>query len=376
VACVQKRHLKEKVFHFKPPSLALFVRNPLLTGSFIVIKFLCSKDFYISLAAIVGPKSVETMLKRFTALMIFALPALVWGQQDIQFTQFMNNKLFYNPGFAGMNGSICANLTHRSQWAGFDGAPTTQNLNIDMPIKRINSGVGLVIVNDQIGYFQDISAGLVYSYHLKLGEGTLGLGLMGNFINKGLASGEWITPDGTPADQDQSIAGFNNSTMTVDLNFGAYYQSDKLWGGISSARLIEADAELDNAGGGVTQFRNTRHYFFAGGYTWEIPNSNWALQPNILLKTTFSSPLAFDINASALYNNKIWGGLTYRNQDAFAVMVGYNILPSLKLAYSYDITTSDLSANSGGSHEIFLSYCFKIEIPPRERGDYKDPRNM
>ena len=316
------------------------------------------------------------MRRRFTALMLFALPLGLLAQQDIQFTQFMNNKLFYNPGFAGMNGSICANLTHRSQWAGFEGAPTTQNLNFDMPIKAINSRVGLVIVNDQIGYYQDISAGLVFSYHLQLGEGTLGLGLMGNFMNKSLASGEWITPDGTGADQDASIAGFNTSTLTVDLNFGGYYKSEKIWAGISSARLIQAEAELDNNSGGVTQFRNARHYFFAGGYTWDIPNSNWALQPNILVKTTFSSPLAFDLNASALYNNKIWGGLSYRNQDAFAVMVGYNILPSLKLSYSYDITTSDLSANSGGSHEIFVSYCFKIEIPPRQRGDYKDPRFM
>jgi hypothetical protein len=72
--------------------------------------------------------------------------------------------------------------------------------------------------------------------------------------------------------------------------------------------------------------------------------------------------------------DKIYGGLGYRNQDALSLMAGYQILPSLRLAYSYDITTSALSGYSGGSHEIFLNYRFNIEIPEKVPGSYRNVR--
>jgi hypothetical protein len=61
-------------------------------------------------------------------------------------------------------------------------------------------------------------------------------------------------------------------------------------------------------------------------------------------------------------------------QDAIGTMIGYQFSPALKAGYSYDIALSDLSGRAAGSHEVFLQYCFKIEIPPRQKGSYKNPR--
>jgi len=296
------------------------------------------------------------------------------AQQDIQFTQFMHNRLLYNPGYAGSRGSICLDLLHRSQWVGFEDAPTTQNFNADIPLSFLHGGVGLIITNDQIGFFQDISAGLAYAYQMQLGQGKLGLGLMVDFKNKALRSGEWIAPDGTNGGTDPSIIAPGSSALSPDLNFGAYYEEERFWGGISSTRLIEGNFALPNQSGGETQFRSTRHYFLMGGYNWYIPNTNWAVLPAVMMKSDFAGPSTFDLNVNAMYNNRVWGGVTYRTQDALAVMAGAYILPSLKLGYSYDITLSDLANSSSGSHEIMLGYCFKIEVPERERGSYRNPR--
>jgi hypothetical protein len=46
----------------------------------------------------------------------------------------------------------------------------------------------------------------------------------------------------------------------------------------------------------------------------------------------------------------------------------------LKLGYSYDHTLSDISAQGGGSHEVMLGYCFKIERPEKIPGSYRNPR--
>jgi hypothetical protein len=32
-----------------------------------------------------------------------------------------------------------------------------------------------------------------------------------------------------------------------------------------------------------------------------------------------------------------------------------------------------LRNSSSGSHEIMMTYCFTIEIPPKEKGSYRNP---
>lgn len=305
------------------------------------------------------------------ALILFG--GLLVAQQDVQFTQFTQNKMLYNPGYTGQRGSICLDLLHRSQWVGVENAPTTQNFNADIPIGFLHGGLGLVVTNDQIGFFQDISFGLSYAYQMQVGAGKLGLGLMVDFKNKALTSGDWLAPDGTSGTTDAAIAADGSTALAPDLSFGAYYESEKVWFGVSSSRLIESNFELGNQLGGAAAFRGKRHFYFMGGYNWMIPNTNWEIQPALLAKSDFAAPIVADFNLNALYNNRIWAGVSYRTQDAFAVMAGYYLLPALKLGYSYDLTISDISG-SGGSHEIMLGYCFKIEIPERIKGSYRNPR--
>jgi len=312
-------------------------------------------------------------MKRLLSATVAGLIAtFAFGQQEIQLTQFMNNKLYFNPGVAGSSGSICINAAHRTQWAGFENAPSTQNINAEIPIDAILGAISVNIVNDKIGFFQDIKFGLGYAYQMNLANGTLGLGLSVDFINKSLSGGEWIPPD--QGASDPSLGKFGSSSMTPELNFGVYYQSSTFYAGVSSRELLAAQSTLDNNVGSVTQIQLKRTYFVMGGYNWNIPNTPITVTPALLAKTDLSGPLQLDINASALYNNKIWGGVTYRLQDAFAIMAGYYIMPDLRVSYSYDITTSALKTASSGSHEIMLNYCFKIEIPPREKGYYRNPR--
>ncbi|MEL0026834.1 MAG: type IX secretion system membrane protein PorP/SprF, partial [Schleiferiaceae bacterium] len=99
---------------------------------------------------------------RKTRLALFAMlcSSALWAQQDVQFTQFANNKIFYNPGVIGSGDAICLSAAHRSQWVGFDNAPTTQNFNANVPLDVIGGGLSLNFTNDMIGFFQDVTAGI------------------------------------------------------------------------------------------------------------------------------------------------------------------------------------------------------------------------
>lgn len=317
-------------------------------------------------------------MKKIRLLFVAGLfTVTAFAQQDIQFTQFMNNKLYYNPGVAGTSGSICFNGVYRSQWVGFDNAPTTQNINAEIPIKFLRGAAMLSITNDQIGFFQTIKFGLGYAYNMSLAGGTLGLGLQVDFLQRGMTSGTWIPPDDIN-DGSLAVTGEDNSAIVPELNFGAFFTRPDFYIGISSSQLLAAKTELNGMltgqTGQVAQIKGERHYFLMGGYNWDIPNTAIQLQPATMIKSDFKGPIQADINVSALYNNKVWGGLGYRLQDAFSLMLGYYILPSLRLSYSYDLTTSALKTASSGSHEVMINYCFKITIPEKEPGYYRNPR--
>jgi type IX secretion system PorP/SprF family membrane protein len=309
------------------------------------------------------------MKKTRIALFAILCSSALWAQQDVQFTQFANNKIFYNPGVTGAGDAICLSAAHRSQWVGFDNAPTTQNFSANIPLNFLHGGLALNFTNDMIGYFQDITVGVGYGYQMNLAGGTLGLGLRADFRNKNVTSGVWAPPQTM---NDPSLVALGSTSMATDLSFGAYYQQETWYAGLSSTRLLETKDILNATGGSANaQIRGQRHYYFMGGYNLDLGNGV-VLQPAAMVKTDLVTT-QLDINAAATYNNQIWGGVTYRVYDALAIMAGYQITKDLRATYSYDLTTSSLAKSSSGSHEIMMSYCFTIEIPPKEKGSYRNP---
>jgi len=310
---------------------------------------------------------------RKTRLALFAMlcSSALWAQQDVQFTQFANNKIFYNPGVIGSGDAICLSAAHRTQWVGFDNAPITQNFNANVPLDIIRGGLALTVTNDMIGFFQDITAGIGYGYQMSLSGGTLGLGLRVDFRNKGISSGTWAPPQ-TMNDQSLINLTGNTSSMATDFNFGAYYSHSNWYAGLSSTRLIETKDLLPSTfGSQMAQIRGQRHYYLMGGYDIDLQNG-FILQPAMMIKSDLITT-QLDLNVAASYNNEIWGGVTYRVYDALSIMAGYQITKDLRATYSYDLTTSNLRTSSSGSHEIMMSYCFTIEVPPKERGSYRNP---
>ncbi len=303
----------------------------------------------------------------FTAVVCAGLVSTSFAQQDPQFTQYMFDRLSINPGVAGTSGNICATALLRQQWTGFDGAPKTGLINIHSPIDKISSGVGLSVYFDQLGQLKTNAVRLHYSFHRRLGAGTLGIGVYGGMISRTLGS-DWISVD--PVADDAAIPDNGTSASGFDLGAGVYYVNPKFWLGLSSTQL--PSTQLD-----AVSIQNARHYYAQAGYKWDIEPNKWQLQPSILVKSDAAST-QLDLNATMLYNKAIWLGVTYRTEDAIAPMIGYqhdaaNGKSSYKIGYSYDLTTSELKNYSSGSHEVMLNYCFKI-VPVPKREIYRNVR--
>ena len=301
------------------------------------------------------------MKKIITSASLVVFSVVAFAQQDAQFTQNFMNRLAVNPGYAGINGSICAFTLYRTQWVGFDGQPQTGLLSLDAPIgAKKNMGLGLTIQTDKLGYMNNFYGKLAYSYHLELGPGKLGLGLEAGAINNSI-NGAWLAPDGTDGATDSNIptSGTNKAGTTYDVGFGAYYDiPDKLYVGIASSHLPA------NPNGAYYDL--ARHYYITAGYDYAIGTS-LVLKPSVFVKTDAAST-AVDINLVAMYNSLVWAGVSYRLKDAIAPMIGvqYKVGPgTLRFGYSEDVTTSAIKTYSSGSHEIMLGYCFNVTPKPK-----------
>jgi type IX secretion system PorP/SprF family membrane protein len=287
----------------------------------------------------------------------------MFGQQDAQITQFMNTKLTYNPGYAGSNGGICANALYRQQWTSFPGAPKTVLLNIDGLLLK-KHGLGLVVMNDAIGLTQTTYARLAYAYQLKLGDGKLGLGLDAGILTNSL-NGELKTPEPGKVDPKLGPGNANFNSTGLDLGLGLYYSvPGKYYAGISTSHIPASKLKSKDF-----SYKVARHFYVVAGYNFQFKNPDHAIMPQLLVKSDVSST-QFDINAMYKYKNMVSAGLTFRQTDAVALLLGYDFpatsqLKGLRIGYSYDYTLSSLNVKSQGSHELSLGYCYYIVIKPK-----------
>ena len=302
-------------------------------------------------------------IRNVVLILFFSLSLTgLFAQQDKLITNFMYDKMSINPGKTGidMNNSICATSIYRNQWDKVNGAPNSAVLNIEGNFSRLfKGGLGLAFYHDAIGFSRQNNLLLNYSYPIQIGNvGVLGLGLGIGIINYGIEP-NWVPP--TTANDLSLPVGF--AATNLDANFGAYFQGKDFYAGLSSTHLSESLLEKSVAG--LDQnYQTARHYYLMGGKTFDDV-LNGKIDAQVLMRTDLVK-LSFDLNARYFYSlndHDLYGGISYRNSDAIAVLFGYSPIDRFTVGYSYDITINKLSSVSRGSHEILFKYCFNLPEP-------------
>lgn len=324
------------------------------------------------------------------SLMIVGFSCVGMAQQEAQFTQYMFNRLSYNPGYAGSSGSICASVMYRNQWLGLQldspaptvaagSAPVDYLFQFDMPVKFLHGGIGLWVQQDNIGYHKTFSGAFDYAFRIYWGPGNLAAGVEATFANASFDMSQLYGSDDLSGDYRNPLAGGGDPLLTgdqeasdflVDVSTGLYYQvPGAYYFGVSVKNLLAAESD-------VLKWKNARNLYLMGGYEYVLPaNPSFKLKPSALIKTADFSTLQFDLTCLLDYQNLLWGGLSYRFQDAVSFLAGVNY-QHFKLGLAYDLTTSRLGTYkkglSAGSLEVYLRYCFKVIIPPKPPTVYRN----
>lgn len=289
------------------------------------------------------------------------------SQQAPMFTNYSNSYTTVNPGFGGLSEGINVMGIYRDQWTGFKDmegnsvAPKTMLFSGDMPVPLLKGGASLAIMSDKIGFEDNINVNLGYSFHVDLGGGTLGIGLALNMINRTVDFDKFIPT----VENDPALPKGEQDAMLVDANFGLFWQiPETFYVGLSATNLFESKGkELLSSATSSASFVGDRTFYLMAGYEYQFNNPVFKLLPSMIIMSDIAST-QFNIGTKLLYNNKVWGGINYRFQESVAAMVGFKF-KDIQISYSYDINTMGIAVQ--GSHEICVSYLFKMDLEKSPR---------
>jgi type IX secretion system PorP/SprF family membrane protein len=235
---------------------------------------------------------------------------------------------------------------HRSQWVGWDGAPTTQFLSVHAPVARKHIGIGGNMSYDRIGSRTNFTAMANFAYHMQLNAKDLRLSLG---ASAGLNSNQYNFTSLIVTDQTDPTFLTANSSLKPNIGLGAYLYSKRAYLGVSVPHILKSSID-----GNTSNSFLQRHVFAAAGYAFPI-STVFDLKPSVLLKYTANAPTTIDFNLSAYFYKRFWVGGLYRMNESLGVNTSYQINDKLMVGYAFDFPFNKLSYKNWGSHEIVIS---------------------
>ncbi len=301
-----------------------------------------------------------------TLLFLISIGFILKAQESAHFSQGVFNQGFVNPAYAGSVGLFQATGVVRMEMVGFEGNPTTTVLNVNGPIDVLHGGVNLSVYNAQMGYYKTPGVNIGYAFRFPLLKGSLSFGLYGGFVSTTIDNASWRYPDGS---SDPAVPTKDDGATSPDFGFGAYYNDDKLFIGLSCVHLLETKITKTELASKLP-----RVFYLMGGYRFLLSDPNFEVRPSLYISTDLSIA-HYTANAHVFYRNKLWGGLSYRLNEAVIANFGFELFGGVKIGYSYDFITTKARASAKGSHEILVNYNFTISTEKKKQ-QYRSVRYL
>ncbi|HUW92645.1 MAG TPA: type IX secretion system membrane protein PorP/SprF [Bacteroidales bacterium] len=309
------------------------------------------------------------VLKIIIMLMLLAMMPPVKGQQFPMYSQYLMNGFLLNPSYAGSDGYSTVGLTVREQWLGFPESPSTYaaafqtrilrdsyitrstsvRKKIDRPTKGGRVGVGGYLFSDRNGIMKRTGLQMAYAYHLPLSEERqLSFGLSLSAYQYFVDINGALMPDDV---NDEFLNNYDQVVYIPDANFGISYATPKYYIGYSMTNLFRGTLMIGN--GGENSNSQLGHYFLTGGVRFYIPETEWMIEPAIMLKSSDMLFKAFqmDLTTRVYYKQEYWMGLSWRTNDAIILLTGFKV-DRFYIGYAFDFTLSDIRSQTYGTHEL------------------------
>lgn len=326
------------------------------------------------------------MLRSLSLIVFFSICFLglqfnAFGQ-DPQYSQYYAAPLYLNPAMAGGELTGRVGFNYRNQWPSIDAQFTTFSAYYDTYLPNYNSGIGFMVMQDTEGAskLRSTTISALYSYELKISDNAyFRPGFQASYIRReigfyeNLVFANQINPNDPfgPIFPGTDLQGLGDPVNMLSLSLGGMFFTDDFWIGISAHHVNEPNQSfLDGVSKLPAKFSMHAGYRFdlgEGGMRQDFTHIRRQryLTPTINYKR--QGPFEqLDVGAYFYVEPIVFGlwyrGLPYKpvenqsNRDAIVMMVGVNLLSGLNIGYSFDYTVSQLGIQSGGAHELSLSW--------------------
>jgi type IX secretion system PorP/SprF family membrane protein len=270
-------------------------------------------------------------------------------------------------------------LNYRNQWPEIKYGYQTYSVSFDKYIEKFKSGIGILVFQDiaGTGRLRTTSVGIQYSYDFSITENWhVRPGMHFNYTERGIDFERLLWNDQISASGSAPVSAElipMGKAGDIDFSTSVLTYSGRFWLGSSVDHLLKPNQSLyfhEEEDGNPAKV--PVRYSFFGGIKFVRPEHLLRPVPtSIQLAFLYRQQQQFRQLDLGVYwhRSPLVAGIWYRgipfykevfNRDAFTLLLGVKT-KNMNIGYSYDFTVSRLIADTGGSHEISLSYTFKTK---------------
>ncbi len=282
---------------------------------------------------------------RFFSLVVLFFGLVVPGvaQQSPVYSHYFINPVLVNPSFTGSSGYTELSLNYRNQWAGIEGAPSTINAILQLPLSTKVS-MGLNLLNDKRGALSTYESSVMTSYHLPISKEIQ--------VNFGLQLGV-----------GRNNIDFNGADLAIDRAMENNWFATGAFGmnvSLGNLKIAFAIPQLfDNDILNQSNFEElgldvTEQTLSSVSYNFQL-SPQWALEPYALLRTDREGKSQWEAAGIVTYKGFAWIGASYREEGGVGGLVGLSVNDWLRFSYAYEASSRVVSGFGNGSHEIQLN---------------------
>lgn len=313
-------------------------------------------------------KSRENIkMKNIVIIILIAIVSTFAQAQDLNISQYAFYRDGMNPASFMQNNDVNVFVLYNNEFSGFEQQPNTQIADVSLNMN--GHKIGLAVVNDIVGFDKAQNVKLRYARLFTLSENS--------FFSLGLSAGakhnrlEATNMSFEIADDPLSYSDYAHTRL--DFDFGAEFQFDKLFVGVSVTHLGNHPSNNE-------EYIPESYYYDYGhnpvahyyGYAQYAINSNNAFRfyPNVLARV-WKNTFWAEAGLIAFYKNKAWLGATYTGNHDLTFTTGMRVANSILFGYAFKSNMNGQILKPWGTntHEVFLNFAFN-----KNKGNIKSVR--
>jgi type IX secretion system PorP/SprF family membrane protein len=280
----------------------------------------------------------------------------VTAQQFPQYTQFLFNKIGYNPAASGTSVSTPFELFcgTRNQWVGINNNPKSVFVSFNynfVPQRSYTNwhNVGIYIDQDQNGNFIHNDLWLSYTFHLLLSRKTLLS--VGAFIG----AKQYVITKSNLDRNDPAVEASSNAVIVLpDVTPGVRLSNKKFFADLAFQQVSVFSQQ--GIGGKIgSPSRIIPHYIFSTGTKIKY-NDFDKITLAINIHGSVTKLPSIELNAMNYYDKRFAFGVSVRGRNFVSGIIQVRVFRNVNVGLAYDLSINKFYKAAPNTFEIMLGF--------------------